>query len=137
MSLTLASKPTYIEWKNLRFLIMDAPKQANLHLYLKECEKYHVTQLVRISEPTYEKADVERAGIALHVRQQYITPPHIIFGSLLNCLDVKRLTDLCILIHFYIPGNVLRRWSESTTGDHRQVERTSERNISREEKQGW
>jgi len=66
MSLTLASKPTFIEWKNLRFLIMDSPKQSNLHLYLKECEKYHVTQLVRISEPSYDKAEVERAGITLH-----------------------------------------------------------------------
>lgn len=66
MSLSLASKPTFIEWKNLRFLIMDVPKQSNLHLYLKECEKYHVTQLVRISEPTYDKEEVEKAGITLH-----------------------------------------------------------------------
>lgn len=45
---------------------MDSPKQSNLHLYLKECEKYHVTQLVRISDPSYDKAEVEKAGITLH-----------------------------------------------------------------------
>ena len=67
MSLSLGGKPTLIEWKNLRFLIMDAPKQTNLHLYLKECEKHGVTHLVRISEPTYDKAEVEKAGITLHV----------------------------------------------------------------------
>lgn len=66
MSLSLASKPTLIEWKNLRFLIMDSPKQSNLPLYLKECEKHHVTQLVRISEPYYDKEDVEKSGISLH-----------------------------------------------------------------------
>jgi protein tyrosine phosphatase type 4A len=91
MSLTLASKPTFIEWKNLRFLIMDAPKQANLHLYLKECEKYHVTQLVRISEPTYDKADVERAGITLHVSRAHIHA-HIlthILGQMLASFTIE------------------------------------------------
>ncbi len=90
MSLTLTSKPTFIEWKNLRFLIMDAPKESNLHLYLKECEKHHVTTLVRISEPTYDKAEVEKAGISLHV--------------IMNLLLVKLiLTDS-------LSGNVFRRW---------------------------
>lgn len=66
MSLALASKPTFIEWNNLRFLIMDAPKESNLHLYLKECEKHGVVALVRISEPTYDKREVEKAGIDLY-----------------------------------------------------------------------
>ena len=67
MSLALGSKPSLVEWKHLRFLIMDAPKENNLHLYLKECEKHHVVALVRISEPTYDKGEVEKAGIALQV----------------------------------------------------------------------
>ena len=65
------NKPTLIEWKNLRFLIMDAPKESNLHLYLKECEKHHVVALVRISEPTYDKREVEKAGIQLQVFISY------------------------------------------------------------------
>lgn len=62
----IGSKPSFIEYKNMRFLIMDAPKEGNLHLYLKECKKYNVTQLIRISEPTYSKEEVENAGITLH-----------------------------------------------------------------------
>lgn len=65
---SIVNKPSLIEFKNLKFLIMDAPKPSNLHLYIKECKKYNVTTIVRISEPSYDKAEVEAAGIALHVR---------------------------------------------------------------------
>ncbi len=68
---SLASKPTLVEWNNVRFLIMDSPKDSNLHLYLKECERHHVTTLVRISEPSYDKKEVEKAGISLHVSCVY------------------------------------------------------------------
>jgi len=63
----LGTKTSLVEWKNLRFLIMDAPKDTNLHLYLKECKKNNVTQIVRISEPSYSKDEVEKAGIGLNV----------------------------------------------------------------------
>lgn len=63
----LVNKPSLIEYEPLRLLIMDAPKQSNLHLYLRECKKYNVTHIVRISEPTYSKEEVENAGISLHV----------------------------------------------------------------------
>jgi protein tyrosine phosphatase type 4A len=46
---------------------MDAPKDTNLHMYLKECKKNNVTQIVRISEPSYSKDEVEKAGICLNV----------------------------------------------------------------------
>ena len=64
----LSSKPSLIEWGGIRFLIMDKPKDSNLHLYLKECKKHNVTDIVRICEPCYEAAEVEKSGIHLHVR---------------------------------------------------------------------
>lgn len=64
---SIVNKPSLIEFKNLRFLIMDAPKESNLHLYLRECKKYNVVHIVRISEPSYNKEEVESAGITLHV----------------------------------------------------------------------
>ena len=69
---TIASKTSLIEKGNLRFLIMDSPKPDNLHLYLKECEKHHVTHIVRISEPEYSRNEVEQAGIKLHVNLRKI-----------------------------------------------------------------
>ena len=64
---TLVSKPTLIETANLKFLIMDAPKESNLHLYIKEMKKHDVCHIARISEPSYDAAEVEKAGISLHV----------------------------------------------------------------------
>lgn len=61
------AKPSLIEYGPLNFLIMEAPKASNLHLYLKECKKYNVTHIVRISEPSYSVDEVEKAGIQLHV----------------------------------------------------------------------
>ncbi len=70
MSLTnnsLVNKPSLIEYEQLKFLIMDAPKESNLHVYIRECKKFNVTHIVRISEPSYSKEEVEEAGIQLHV----------------------------------------------------------------------
>jgi protein tyrosine phosphatase type 4A len=66
MSNTISSKPTLITTPHLRFLIMDAPRQSNLHLYIKECRRHHVTDVVRVCEPTYLGAELNSAGIALH-----------------------------------------------------------------------
>lgn len=64
---SLVSKPTLIETKELKFLIMDAPKEINLHLYLKEMKKHDVVGIGRICEPCYSKEEVEKAGITVHV----------------------------------------------------------------------
>lgn len=64
----IGSKPTLVTVpsKPLRFLIMDAPRQNNLHLYVKECRKHHVTDVVRVCEATYPASAMESAGISLH-----------------------------------------------------------------------
>lgn len=63
---TLVNKPSLIEFGPLRILIMDAPRDSNLHLYLKQCKKFNVVDIVRISEPSYSKDEVEKSGIRLH-----------------------------------------------------------------------
>ena len=65
--MSIVNKPSLIEYKSLRFLIMDAPKESNLHVYIKECKHHNVQHIVRISEPSYSKEEVENAGIRLHV----------------------------------------------------------------------
>jgi protein tyrosine phosphatase type 4A len=84
----LVNKPSFIEAPNkkLRFLIMDAPKDSNLHLYLKVCSEYNVKSIVRISEPSYQKEEVEKQGIALYESYYHdgSSPPADIIGNLHN-----------------------------------------------------
>lgn len=63
---TIGSKPTLVEVKPMRFLIMDAPRQGNLHLYIREMRNHSVTDVVRVCEPTYQGAELQTAGIGLH-----------------------------------------------------------------------
>lgn len=66
MSISIGTKPTLIEKGPMRFLIMDAPRQANMHLYIKEMRKNYVTDVVRVCEPTYRGDELQSAGICLH-----------------------------------------------------------------------
>eukprot|EP00903_Cladosiphon_okamuranus_P015662 g14464.t1 len=62
---TMSAQMSLVEWRKLRFLILDAPKTNNLHLYIKELKKQNVVYVVRVCEPTYPAAEVEAAGIKL------------------------------------------------------------------------
>lgn len=61
----IGSRPSFISVPPMRFLIMDAPRQSNLHLYIKEMKKQSVSDVVRLCEPTYLSSELESAGICL------------------------------------------------------------------------
>ncbi len=61
----LVNKPTFVEYANYRFLIMDAPTDAVLPLYLDVLQKRHVKCIVRACESTYATEILTRAGIAV------------------------------------------------------------------------
>ena len=66
-SVMIGTKPSLIVVPPMHFMIMDAPRQGNLHLYIKEMRKNHVTDLVRVCEPTYRAGgELSSAGIDLH-----------------------------------------------------------------------
>ncbi|KAI9202561.1 protein-tyrosine phosphatase-like protein [Polychytrium aggregatum] len=44
-----------VQYKNMKFLIMDCPTERNANLYLQELKKENVTDIVRLCEPTYSK----------------------------------------------------------------------------------
>lgn len=87
---TIGTKPTLIEvGPKLRFLIMDAPRQGNLHLYIKEMRKHSVTNLVRVCEPTYQTGELQNAGIAVH-NMEYAdghSPPKEVIDEWLKVVD--------------------------------------------------
>lgn len=75
----LANPPAFIEYQELRFLVMDAPSDGTLPLYIKVCDVWrltflhqefmncNVTSVVRVCDPTYNKHTLTEANIAVHV----------------------------------------------------------------------
>ncbi|KAG7343965.1 dual specificity phosphatase [Nitzschia inconspicua] len=86
---SIGTKPTFLEISKMKFLIMDAPRQQNLHLYIKEMSKYAVTDVVRVCEPTYTGAELQQAGIQLH-EMEYPdghSPPQAVIEQWLQLVD--------------------------------------------------
>lgn len=80
---SMSAQPSLVEWKKLRFVIMDAPKANNLHLYLRELKKQNVVCVVRVCEVTYPASEVEAAGIKVRVNR-----PDNVETSMLCIVDV-------------------------------------------------
>lgn len=59
----VAHVPSFLVLGHLRFLIIDAPTDANVEAYMKEFRDYNVTQLVRVCESTYSPDRVIAGGI--------------------------------------------------------------------------
>lgn len=104
--MSIGTKPTMIDVKPMRFLIMDAPKQATLHLYIKEMRKQSVTDVVRVCEPTYIAGELTAAGIELH-EMEYTdgtSPPKEVIDKWLVLVDKTFFqsgadSNPCIAVH--------------------------------------
>lgn len=91
LNATNTTRPTFITKSPLQFLIMDAPRQSNLHLYIKECKKHNVTDIVRVCEPTYSSLELQKAGIQLH-EMPYPdghSPPDEVLDNWLRLVDER------------------------------------------------
>ncbi|CAO3660371.1 unnamed protein product [Umbelopsis vinacea] len=88
---SLINPPTYIEYKGARFLIVDAPSNNNLPLYIKEFERWNVTDVVRCCEPTYAKEPLEGKGIKVHdwVYGDGEAPPNSIVDAWLALIEKR------------------------------------------------
>jgi len=58
--------PTLLEYKGWKFLIFDAPTDANIEAYLKELKKNNVSIVVRACDPSYSIEPLEKEGISVH-----------------------------------------------------------------------
>jgi len=64
--MALVNQPTFVERGKLGILIMDAPNDANVPVYLKILETHNVSAIARTCESTYDKALFEAKGIQVH-----------------------------------------------------------------------
>mmetsp|Transcript_43740 Transcript_43740/g.105494 ORF Transcript_43740/g.105494 Transcript_43740/m.105494 type:complete len:178 (-) Transcript_43740:1951-2484(-) len=104
---TIGTRPTLVDVPPLRFLIMDAPRQGNLHLYIREMRNHSVTDVVRVCEPTYQVTELLSAGIALH-DMEYAdgqSPPKDIIDQWLKLVEKTFFANAsdsaksCIAVH--------------------------------------
>lgn len=61
----IANRPTLIEYNKYRFLIMDAPTDANIYAYIQALSKFSVSAVVRACEPSYSVQPLVDAGISV------------------------------------------------------------------------
>ncbi|KAJ3183744.1 Protein tyrosine phosphatase type IVA 3 [Irineochytrium annulatum] len=81
---------TSIEYKNFRFVVFDCPTEATLPMYCEELKSRGVTDVVRVCEPTYDRARMEENGIRLvdwPFADGSIPPSAVIHGFLQMCDD--------------------------------------------------
>lgn len=99
------SKESLIEWRNVRCLITDAPRAENIVTYLRLFKKYNVTDIARISEPSYETADLNGAGI--HVHECFFpdgeSPPEDVIDKVTTQMCTGHPTSLSPLFAAFIP----------------------------------
>ena len=62
----LAQKISVIEYRNMKFLIMDSPCDQNIQLYLYELKKHNVVDVVRACTPCYSDDVFIQNGIRVH-----------------------------------------------------------------------
>lgn len=99
--LQLASKPSAINHRDLKFLIMDRPTEYNLPAYLRELKKAGVSDIVRVCEPTYSAEEVVKQGIQMHelAFDDGQSPPDLIVERWMEIVNSMRQTGGCIAIH--------------------------------------
>ncbi|KAJ3069436.1 hypothetical protein HDU98_007480 [Podochytrium sp. JEL0797] len=87
-SVPMSRAMSSIERDHMKFVVFDAPNDSNLKQYLEELKSRNVKCIVRVCEPTYEKAVVEQAGIQVFdwaFSDGTCPPPDVILNFLKLC----------------------------------------------------
>lgn len=84
-----------VEFKNMRFLIMDRPSKANIAHFVKELKKCGVNEVVRVCEPTYASDDLRKEGITVRdwSYDDGAAPPREVVESWLKLLKERFTAD--------------------------------------------
>ena len=85
------NKFSFVESGPLKFIIMDCPCDQNAKWYMREMRRYHVTDIVRVCEATYNSEFFEKQGINVHDMQfkDGQSPPEVIIHRWLDLVDTR------------------------------------------------
>ncbi|XP_052762450.1 protein tyrosine phosphatase type IVA 2-like isoform X2 [Mya arenaria] len=96
-------EPAEIEYKNMRFLIMDRPSDANIDRFIEELKKCGARDVVRVCEPTYKTDKLDMEGISVLDWQfdDGNPPPSKIVDEWFNLLKTRFKEDpgCCVAVH--------------------------------------
>ncbi|CDO64936.1 protein tyrosine phosphatase [Plasmodium reichenowi] len=93
--------PTKIEHGKIKILILDAPTNDLLPLYIKEMKNYNVTDLVRTCERTYNDGEIKDAGINVHelIFPDGDAPTEDIVSNWLNIVNNVIKNNCAVAVH--------------------------------------
>jgi len=66
MAQSVITPVSVVQHAHYKFVIFDAPNDANLHVYLQEILKEKVCHVVRVCDSTYETDSLQERGIEVH-----------------------------------------------------------------------
>ncbi|XP_033726490.1 protein tyrosine phosphatase type IVA 2-like [Pecten maximus] len=95
--------PAEIEYKNMRFLIMDRPTDATMDKFIEELKKRGAKDVVRVCEPTYKTEKLDTQGIRVLDWQfdDGNPPPLMVMDEWFNLLKTrfKEEPGCCVAVH--------------------------------------
>jgi hypothetical protein len=68
MADSLITPVSVVESVGLKFVILDAPNDSNVHVYLEALKRENVGHVVRVCDPSYDTSSLLDNNIAVHVR---------------------------------------------------------------------
>lgn len=95
------NKPTKIEYQKLKILILDAPNNSNVKLYLNEMLDFGVTSLVRTCEASYNEAVILEQNILIKdlVFNDGDPPPSNVVSEWLSLIREVIAKDGAVAVH--------------------------------------
>lgn len=96
-------EPAEIEYKNMRFLITECPKDATLDRFIEELKKHNAKDVVRVCDPTYKSERLKQEGIRLMdlAFDDGTAPPLEVVEQWFNLLKTRFREEpgCCVAVH--------------------------------------
>mgnify|MGYP003574262432 CR=1 FL=1 len=96
-------EPAEIEYKNMRFLITECPKDATLDKFIEELKKHNAKDVVRVCDPSYKSDRLKQEGISLMdlAFDDGTAPPTEVVEQWFNLLKTRFREEpgCCVAVH--------------------------------------
>mmetsp|Transcript_3813 Transcript_3813/g.4932 ORF Transcript_3813/g.4932 Transcript_3813/m.4932 type:complete len:164 (-) Transcript_3813:293-784(-) len=98
---TIPNPPSLVTRNQLKFLIFDAPSDSNIQLYVEQCKKHNVSDVVRVCESTYDTSPMVKAGIKVHDLEYSdgTNPPQDVLVQWRNIVKEARKNGKTVAVH--------------------------------------